>query len=55
MRFWVLAVPLFLALWIGPYDEPSAQAIATWAGGVGALALPLAALLAFLGLPGGGC
>ena len=54
MRFWALSFPLALVLWIGPYDEPTATRIGVWAGALAALALPLVALLALLGLPGGG-
>ncbi len=54
VRFWVVAVPLMLVLWVGPYDATRAEAIATWAGASAALTLPAAALAAFAGLPGGG-
>ena len=54
VRFWAVAVPLGLVLWAGPHDEAGAEVVATCAGAVAALALPLAALAEFAGLPGGG-
>jgi len=54
VRAYVVGIPLFLALWIGPYDERGAEQLAVWISASVALALPLAALLALLGLPGGG-